>query len=135
MSSVMLGSMSDAELTWVNKDDQTWMLVAVGLPLIVAFGMLFDDWLIGLSVGMALAIPFLFTGTTRSACIDGGTLTYDTGKNKKTVPVSEVARITQEPMSGSLVFEFKDGTSDYLENGGDEKGVSEFVGQAQRYVS
>lgn len=90
MSSVMLGSMSDAELTWVNKDDQTWML---------------------------------------------STLTYNTGKNKKTVPVSEVARITQEPMSGSLVFEFKDGTSDYLENGGDEKGVSEFVGQAQRYVS
>lgn len=135
MSSVMLGPMSNAELTWVNKDDQMWMFATVGLSFIVVFGMAFDDWLLGLSVGIALAIPFLFTGTTRSACIDGGTLTYNTGKNEKTVPVSEVARITQEPMSGSLVFEFKDGTSDYVENGGDEKGVSEFVGQAQRYVS
>ncbi|MCQ4618213.1 hypothetical protein KBX10_03865 [Corynebacterium sp. CCUG 59401] len=61
-------------------------------------------------------------------------MSYSNGSEEKTRPVEDIARITQEPMSGSLIFEFTDGTSDYVENGGDEQGVSEFVGKAQQYL-
>ena len=126
--------MSEAKLSWEKSQNHMWVLALMAVPLFFVFGELLDSYIIAFPIAMGFALPFFFLDSTRYARLDATTLSYSNGSEEKTRPVEDIARITQEPMSGSLVFEFTDGTSDYVENGGDEQGVSEFVGKAQQYL-
>nr|VDG63861.1 Uncharacterised protein [Streptococcus thermophilus] len=127
--------MSDAKLSWEKSDNKTRLLALFAIPQFFIFGELFDNYIIAFCIAIGFAVPFLFLGAKRYAHLDATTLTYNVGGEERTRPVEQISRIIQEPMSGSMVLEFTDGTSDTIDNGGDEQGVSEFVDQAQRYLS
>lgn len=98
----------------------------------LCFGLLFDDFLLGIPIGLAIGVAFLTFGGKRFAKIENGQFTYDVdGDDPISVPVTKVATIEQNN-DGDLYLEFVDGANAVINSGGDIDGVAEFVRKAQQ---
>lgn len=126
-------SEGDRKLKWEKKNNTWWLSIVVAVMMVVSMWLLSDS-LIGLAMGLGLAIPFLFLGETYSAAIDGDMLEYRDGEDPTTMPLADVAAISQEPTSGALLIERTDGATLTIDSAGDNDGVADFVAQAQNYL-
>ncbi|WP_087116657.1 hypothetical protein [Corynebacterium urinipleomorphum] len=126
-------STGDRELKWEKKNNTWWLSLLAAVMMAVAMSFIFEGAL-GIAIGISLGIPFLFLGETYSAAIDGETLEYRDGEDPATMPLAEVAAMTQEPASGALLIERTDGATLTIGSAGDNDGVADFVSQAQKFV-
>lgn len=121
--------MGSNELKWEMKVGNWALGLGVALSFMVVFGLLFEDYVTALAIGLALGVVLIPFGEKYSVAINDGTLTYDAGDGESRVPVSKLAALRQEPKADVLVLEFVDGAKIAIDTGGDEAGVAEFVEQ------
>lgn len=126
-------SSRDRKLKWEKRNNTWWLSITAAVMMAVVMPFIFDGPL-GFAIGIALAIPFLFLGETYSASIEGETIEYRNGDDPSTMPLADVATISQEPASGALLIERTDGATLTIDSAGDNDGVADFVAQAQKYL-
>ena len=127
--------MSSDLLIWEAKDRNWGLSVGAAVGMALCFGLLFDDFLLGIPIGCATAVSMLSFGEKRFAKFEHGMFTYDIGQGDGpvSVPVDDVASIEQKA-DGDLYFTLVDGTDAVIGSGGDKEGVAAFVDKAKPLI-